>query len=45
MQIEPVYCAVGLWCTGGFAAGLARNKVPFSITIMKGFGVYDAGSP
>ena len=34
-----------MWCTGGFGAAFCLSSVPFSITIRKGFGVYDAGSP
>jgi hypothetical protein len=49
VQLEVVaYCAAGLWWTGGFlvvGVAFALSNCPFSMTIMKGFGVYDAGSP
>jgi hypothetical protein len=49
LQLEAIaYCAAGLRCTGGFlvvGVAFALSNCPFSMTIMKGFGVYDAGSP
>ena len=39
-EIETIrYWAAGLWCTGGFGDAFCRSSVPFSMTIMKGFGV------
>ena len=47
--LDASYCAAGLRRTGAFlaagAAGFELSNRPFSITIMKGLEVYEAGSP